>query len=101
MLADWETQILSSDFVLKSTLKHLVKCVYVVPQPVLIENDLFSSALFMRVLENVAHFSDVITECVASGLEKGSFNDPRAVTSTKIPAFQVLLCTSIVLYEYV
>ncbi|KAF5326320.1 hypothetical protein D9611_000022 [Ephemerocybe angulata] len=74
--------LLSSDFVVKSTRTHLVH------------------ALYMRVLENVDHFTDHVESCVNDALAAGSFNDQRSGQSENgISAFEVFNSLSTVLFE--
>ncbi|TFK54494.1 P-loop containing nucleoside triphosphate hydrolase protein [Heliocybe sulcata] len=73
---------LSSDFVARSTLSHLVNALY--------------SGLIM---ENFEHFSRLVKECMEGALSRNTFKDVRQSQGNQIGGSQILTCLCGLLFE--
>ncbi|KAJ8523127.1 hypothetical protein ONZ45_g408 [Pleurotus djamor] len=74
-------RFLSSDFVTKSTLNHLI------------------NALYSGVLANIGKIHETIVKCFTEALEAGSFNDPGHRTAPVPVGHQVIATLTAILFE--
>jgi hypothetical protein len=93
------SQYLSSEFVVKSTLSHLVKCVLPPLFTRLHTLPFITSALYMLIMENLEHFSDVVEECMQAIMAAKSFKDPQFPASKEPLGSQVLASLASVFFE--
>jgi hypothetical protein len=93
-------QFFSSDFVVKSTLSHLVKYAYILYSAHLAYQN-YPSALYMRIMDNFEHFAGNVEECMQQVIDLRSFKDP-AIPAHKDPlGNQVIASLAGVFFEYV
>lgn len=91
-------QYLSSEFVVRSTLSHLVKYVRSFFSLTNILT-LINSALYMLVMENLEHFANVVEECMQTIIDAKSFKDPQFLASKEPLGSQVLASLASVFFE--
>jgi hypothetical protein len=61
--------------------------------------DIFNSALYMLIMENLDHFADVVEECMQAIMVAKSFKDPQFPGSKEPLGSQVLVSLTSVFFE--